>query len=109
MRNLMKTRIALLALLPLIAASAIATDAIDIGARLELMVDDTLIDESYGLERRLHQPTPREVAIVHDEPWEGNSSGYHTVFQDVELYRMYYRGHQYVVKKGEFGGGHREV
>jgi hypothetical protein len=105
----MKNPISIFLLIPLIAASAIATEPIPIGSRLELMVDDTLIDESSGLERRLHRPTPHEVAIIHDEPWEGNSSGYHTVFQDGELYRMYYRGHQYVVKEDEFGGGHREV
>jgi hypothetical protein len=30
--------------------------------------------------------------MVHDRPWEGNSSGYHTIFQDGPVYRMYYRG-----------------
>ena len=32
------------------------------------------------------------MAIVHDAPWEGASSYYHSVFQDGDLYRMYYRG-----------------
>lgn len=66
--------------------------AIDIGNRRELFVDDFLIGELKGAERRLHHPNPREVAIVHDEPWEGNISYYHTVFRDGDLYRMYYRG-----------------
>jgi hypothetical protein len=66
---------------------------IDIGSRRELFVEDTLIDcLEGGAQLRLHEPSPREIAIVHDEPWEGSSCGYHTVFQDGELYRMYYRG-----------------
>jgi len=65
---------------------------LDIGNRRELFVDEFLIAELNGAERRLHHPAPREVAIVHDAPWEGNISYYHTVFRDGEIYRMYYRG-----------------
>ena len=32
--------------------------------------------------------------IEHDAPWEGNASGCHTVLQDGDSYRMYYRGWQ---------------
>ena len=39
-------------------------------------------------------PVPQEIAITHDAPWEGNFSGYHSVFKDGDLYRMYYRGWQ---------------
>ncbi len=64
-----------------------------IGDRLELFVDDHLIEGTKGdLERRLHQPEPREVVFTADAPWEGNTSGYYTIFQDGALYRMYYRG-----------------
>ena len=65
---------------------------IDIGNRLELFVDDFLIERMEGVSRQLHRPTPREVALVRDIPWEGNSSGYNTVFRDGDLYRLYYRG-----------------
>jgi hypothetical protein len=44
------------------------------------------------VEPRLHEPAPQEVVMVHDKPWEGNSCGYHTIFQDGPIYRMYYRG-----------------
>ncbi len=64
--------------------------AVDIGSRLELMVDDYLIDRMTGARLVLHQPTMREVAIVHNAPWEGNNCGYHTVFRDDDRYRMYY-------------------
>ena len=45
---------------------------IDIGSRMELMVDDYLIARmSGGAELRLHRPIPREVVLVTDEAWEG--------------------------------------
>jgi len=72
---------------------------IDIGSRLEMMVDDYLIDTMEGQARLcLHRPTAREVAVVHDALWEGNSCGYHVVFQDGNRYRMYYRGFEQTLK-----------
>jgi len=67
-------------------------DVCNIGSRLELFVDDWLIEKMDGVSLKLHNPTPREVAIVFDAPCEGNTSAYVTVFQDDNLYRMYYRG-----------------
>ncbi len=72
-----------------LAASAAAAP-IDIGSRLELLVDDCLIGTTSGLRQVLHPPTKREVAVVHDAPWEGNGCCYHTVFRDGDVYRMYY-------------------
>ena len=69
-----------------------ATAAIDIGSRRELFVDDYLIEQTDGeVEMRLHHPVPREIVLFHDESWEGTGSGYHSVFQDGDLYRMYYK------------------
>ena len=67
---------------------------IDIGSRLELFVDDFLVDEMDGVSQHLHSPQPQNVSIEFDEPWEGWGSNYVTVFWDdeLELYRMYYRG-----------------
>jgi hypothetical protein len=71
-----------------------------------LFVDDFLIDKlSGGAELRLHHPTPREIAIVHDAPWEGSGSGYHTVFKDGDLYRLYHRGSHLEVTPGKLGTG----
>ena len=65
---------------------------INIQSRLELFVDDELIETvSEPASRRLHSPQPREVAFVFDQPWEGNSCGYVTVLRDANFYRMYYR------------------
>lgn len=65
----------------------------DIGDRWELLVDDYLIDQMKGgIELCLHSPTVQDVVLTHDKPWEGNTSGYHTMFRDGNICRMYYRG-----------------
>ena len=69
-----------------------AAEPIDIGDRLELFVDDFLIAQMDGTQRRLHQPTPRNIAVACDQPWEGNGVGYVTVIPDDDVYRMYFRG-----------------
>jgi len=84
-----------------------ATDTIHIGSRLELFVDDYLIDEIAGVNLTLHHPIPQKIAIVRDQLWEGNVSGYNTVFQDGDLYRMYYRGLQIDEETGR--QPHRQV
>ncbi|HEY8505532.1 MAG TPA: hypothetical protein VIL46_13190 [Gemmataceae bacterium] len=85
-----------------LAGPALAQDnggPIDIGSRRELMVDDYLIERmSPELRQVLHHPVPREIVLVHDRPWEGSGSGYHSVFKDGGLYRMYYKGWQLTVK-----------
>jgi len=65
---------------------------IDVGTRRELFVDDFLIARMDGAELKLHKPEPRDVALVCDRPWEGNTSAYYTVFRDGERFRAYYRG-----------------
>lgn len=80
------------------------SNVVDIGTRRELFVDEFLVDKFSGkAELRLHHPELRDVAIVHDEPWEGNLCGYHSIFKDGNLYRMYYRGSQITLirDKGE--------
>jgi hypothetical protein len=77
--------------------------AIDIGSRIEPFVDDYLIEKMTGLGLLLHQPVSREVAIVFDKPWEGNTSAYVTVFRDGDLCRMYYRGSNYDMETGVYG------
>lgn len=75
-----------------------AEDPVQLGSRRELFIDQSLIAQLTGkADLRLHHPTPKEVAITFEKPWEGNSSGYATVFQDGDIYRMYYRGHRYII------------
>ena len=65
-----------------------------IGKRRQLFVDDTLIDALMGTARlQLHRPVAREIVLVHDAPWEGNTCAYATIFQAPGgEYRMVYRG-----------------
>ena len=73
--------------------------ATDIGSRRELFTDTSLVDSFEGnLTFELHQPVPREIALVTDSPWEGNKCGYVSVLEDTTCYRMYYKAnHQEMV------------
>ena len=76
---------------------------IEIGDRRELFVESSLIDSLTGdLDLRLHHPVAREIVLEHDEPWEGTGSGYHSVFRDGDLYRMYYKAWHIEVKDKKF-------
>ena len=94
----MLRRICLL-VLPLLLVPALPTAAgepISVGNRLEPFVDPYLIDSFDGAASlEIHHPIAREVALVCDKPWEGNTCCYFTVFQDGDLCRMYYRGSHY--------------
>lgn len=73
-------------------ASAATAGPLDLGSRREPLVDDDLIDQMTGKPQLvLHPPTPREIVMVFDRPWEGNAcAAYNTVFFDDGRYRMYY-------------------
>jgi hypothetical protein len=77
--------------------------AIDLGSRRELFVDDFLIASLQGAELKLHKPQPRDVALVCDRPWEGNTSAYYTLFADGNRFRAYYRGWHFDEKKKRAG------
>lgn len=64
----------------------------NIANRLELFIDDWLIEHLRGAQIRLHHPVPQNVAIPFDKPWEGSVSFYVTVFKDSDCFRAYYRG-----------------
>ncbi len=98
------------AVLGLAVSAAAAGEPVEVGSRRELFVDDALVERLGGkAERRLCHPEPREVALVTDQPWEGNAVNYVTVFRDGPLYRMYYRGAHEVYGKDSYVPAHREV
>jgi hypothetical protein len=106
MRSVVVTWACLLLVVQVVAR---AEEPIDVGGRLELFVDDYLIENlADGARLVLHHPAPQEVAVVHDRPWEGSSSGYKTVFQDGEVFRMYYRGSQVVYTRDGYTSPHPE-
>lgn len=79
-----------------------ADTVLAIGSRLELFVDDFLIGKLAGdAALRIHHPVPKEIALVHDAPWEGPGSGYHSVFKDGDIYRMYYKMWQRTAGPGD--------
>ncbi len=80
------------AMLALAAASLAPAEPVNVGSRLEPFVDETLIDRTQGVELRLHEPRSEGTVFTFDQPWEGVTSGYVTVFKDGDRFRMYYRG-----------------
>jgi hypothetical protein len=73
-----------------------AQEAVPLGSRLELLVDDALLDAIRGgAALRLHRPQRREIAFVTDAPWEGNACDFGSVFRDGDTYRMYYNAGHY--------------
>lgn len=78
-------------------AGICVAEPVDIGNRLELFADDFIVESmSDTLTRQLHQPEPKDVVFSADAPWEGNTSGYYTIFQDDDRIRMIYRGWAHV-------------
>lgn len=75
---------------------AYSGSSIDIDSRLELFVDSYLIDRLHGAETVLQHPVPQEVSLLFDQPWEGNTPGHVSVFQDGDVYKMYYRGSNHI-------------
>ena len=99
MRN--RKEVSIWLLLILVAWPARAEDVLSIGSRRELFVDDLLIERLDNVERVLHHPRPQEISIEHDAPCEGSGSGYHSVFRDGDLYRMYYKAWNLDVSEGK--------
>ena len=68
------------------------TNVVDIGSQRQLFVSRNLIDRLDGATLKLHPPQAKEIVLQFDQPWEGIYSGYETVLQDGDTYRLYYRG-----------------
>ena len=85
------------------------TEAIDIGSRLELFVDDHVVDTLSEATRTMHRPVPQDVVMTFDRPWEGNSCNYISVIEDGGVYRMYYRASQVDYTQGKMTNRHAFV
>lgn len=91
----MKTPLFPIASFVMLFCSATNADVTDIGSRRELFVENTLIERVTGdAGLRLQHPVPKEIALIHEAPWEGSGSGYHSIFKDGDKYRMYYKAWQ---------------
>lgn len=65
---------------------------IDLGDRLELFTDNSLIYNLVGIEIRMQIPVDEGPVLYFINPWEGIFSGYSTIIKDDSIYRLYYRG-----------------
>ena len=69
-----------------------AVDAIDVGDRVQPMVDRHLVDSMDGTTLRLARPRDEGPVFTFDRPWEGLFCGYSTVIRDGDRFLLYYRG-----------------
>lgn len=77
----------------ILTAALASAEPTEIGSRVELFADDFLIGELDGdIEQKIHQPEAHDVVFSADATWEGNTSGYYSLFRDGDLIRMIYRG-----------------
>src|SRR6185503_6897170 len=69
---------------PAANAQSISNFPVAIGSRVEMFVDNWLIDSnrSRGVSLKLQVPVRREVVLTTDKPWEGKESAYFSVLQD---------------------------
>ena len=112
--NLVKTRsfcltqalliIAFIVFCPAAQCSAAATP-VNIGSRLELMLDDYLVESMDNLTFLRHSPVPAECVLKFDDPWDGPWAMYVTIFKDGDIYRMYYASMQY--DPADYRGDHQ--
>jgi len=67
------------------------SESIDIGTRLELFVDDFLIEEMQQVRFEVQRPERRERVFVCDAPWEDDVSFFFRMLEDDGTVRLYYR------------------
>ena len=76
---------------------------IDLKSRLELFVDDFLIERMSNCRLVIHHPVDEGPVLYFDEVWEGPFCGYCTVIKDGNMYKLYYRG---LPRAGKDGSDH---
>ena len=67
-------------------------EPLDIDSRLELFVDDHLIESMKGVRLKLYEPRSAGKLLTFDRPWEGNLSIALGLLKHDDRYRLYYRG-----------------
>ena len=68
-----------------------AEPPLEVGDRLQLFLDDYLIDSIDGAKLKLHHPRPAELVIEKDKPWEDETMYDSVVIKDGDRYRIWYR------------------
>lgn len=63
----------------------------DFGKKKQLFCDDYIVDTEKTTARFvLQKPVKREAVLRFDSPWEGDSTGYFSIVNDDNCYRLYY-------------------
>ena len=88
-------------------------DAIEVGETEQLLIDDHVVEDAWGVERRVCSPQmhPVNPAIATDRPWEYGSIGGVTVLRDEDagLYRMFYSAYHSEAAQRQTLPQHRET
>ena len=67
--------------------------ALEVGEDLQVMWDDHVVDTARTTAPRvMHRPRCADKVLDCDAPWEGDASGWISVFRDGDVCRMYYLG-----------------
>ncbi len=78
-------------LLTAVLPETFAADVRAVGSKLQLFLDDWLIQSLENVRPILHSPDRREAAIRKDQPWEDIYLYNPVVIKDGHRYRMWYR------------------
>jgi len=62
-----------------------------VGSKRQLLFDDFFFEEMTNVRFTMHRPTPREVVLRIDRPWERQGIHYSCTILDENRYRMWYR------------------
>ncbi|MBP5621302.1 MAG: hypothetical protein J6X44_04735, partial [Thermoguttaceae bacterium] len=73
-----------------LSAFAANDRALELGNRRELFVDDYLVSKMENVELLTHRPERKNLAMIFDKPWEGDSQNYFAALFDGSKYRLYY-------------------
>ena len=65
---------------------------IDVGERVQPLIDRHLVESADGVELRLATPRDEGEVFRFDRSWEGRFCGYSTVIHDGDRHLLYYRG-----------------
>lgn len=84
--------ISLILLTACLGNAVLEAEPVMLGSRLELLVDDYLIETFDNAALRLASPRDTGAVLMFDKPWEGRYCGYVTVLHDHDRYLMFYRG-----------------
>jgi hypothetical protein len=71
---------------------SITKDLVDIGSRLEMLIDSWLVDNQEDVSLQIQQPRPQEIVWRNEMPWEGSTCCYFSVLDEGSRVRLYYRG-----------------